>query len=219
MRNWKTTKRFSDMLDISGRSDHLEGPELLLQPRDVSRSSSRSGSRTRAESAGPRSKIWDELADHRQPEVLRTPYSIPMEGVLVVDSNGNTETLYITTQTMGYFEFTFSTANGFDIFMAFLSNSLPFERIVKQWTPNNLVACASGCDSYDVETLQATRMKERVKSESFPERMRRKMVFVASRIGEREYHLCVKCVCCFSFRITNSFSCSLDRYTGLCMHV
>jgi hypothetical protein len=85
---------------------------------------------------------------------------------------------------MGYFEFTFPTANAHDILMAFLTNTLPYERICKATTtPSHF----DPADSFDVETLTAKRMHERVEAETLAEKMRRKMIFMANRIGEREF--------------------------------
>jgi hypothetical protein len=116
------------------------------------------------------------------------PYSIPVYDVVVVDTMGcrnyTAASIFLTTSSMGYFEFTFPTANAHDILMAFLTNTLPYERICKATTtPSHF----DPADSFDVETLTAKRMHERVEAETLAEKMRRKMIFMANRIGEREF--------------------------------
>jgi hypothetical protein len=133
--------------------------------------------------------MWSEMYpdDTRQQEEekpLPQPYSIPVYDIVVVDSMGSRHSgIFLTTQAMGYFEFTFYTSNAHDVFMAFLTNTLPYERITHACsTP--LEACTS---SFDVETLTATRMYQRVEAETLSERMIRKFNFMANRIGECEF--------------------------------
>jgi hypothetical protein len=187
-----------------------DGPELLLAPvlssekypmeiqdRDQSYGSTTGGQRS---TSGPRSRsnsvsrrrIWNEMCadDARQQDEEKPqpkPYSIPVCDVVVVDSMGclanGSCAVFLTTQSTGYLEFTFHTSNAHDIFLAFLTNSLPYERIIRSCT-TPLEACSA---SFDVETLTATRMQRRVEAETMTEKVMRKFNFMANRIGEREF--------------------------------
>jgi hypothetical protein len=205
----KTNSTASNPSDTTlGMIANHEGPELLMCPSRRSegdfpmimqehvRSSGSGGGDYRSSSASrsrsnsiSRRRMWSEMYpdDARQQEEekpLPQPYSIPVYDIVVVDSMGSRSNgIFLTTQCMGYFEFTFYTSNAHDVFMAFLSNTLPYERITHTCsTP--LEACTS---SFDVETLTATRMYQRVEEETLSERMRRKFNFMANRIGECKY--------------------------------
>lgn len=179
-----------------------EGPELVLSPsittdkypmviQDRARSSgsageqrSSSGPRSRSNSASRR-RIWNEMCvdDARQQEEEKPPpqpFAIPVYDIVVVDSMGCNSPIFLTTQSAGYYEFSFNTSNAHDVFLAFLTNSLPYERII--------CACSTPLDvcseSFDVETLTATRMQRRVEAETMTEKVMRKLNLVADRIGE-----------------------------------
>jgi len=122
---------------------------------------------------------YKEIEPEEKKDVL--PYSIPLSAIVVVDASRHI--LYITTSKTGYFEFTFSTQNAHDVLLAFLSNSLAAERIT-YGDPAKSLVLDDETVSFDVEALTATRLKETVKSESMGQRLRRKLVFIASRISE-----------------------------------
>ena len=134
----------------------------------------------------------DDTRQQEEEKPLPQPYSIPVYDVVVVDSMGSRQSgIFLTTQSMGYFEFTFYTSNAHDVFMAFLTSTLPYERITHTCsTP--LEACTS---SFDVETLTATRMYQRVEAETLSERVMRKFNFMANRIGECKNLLVLDAAC------------------------
>mmetsp|Transcript_12671 Transcript_12671/g.18622 ORF Transcript_12671/g.18622 Transcript_12671/m.18622 type:complete len:309 (+) Transcript_12671:111-1037(+) len=209
MRNWKPTSTRSGINTTIAESD--DGPELLLKPlltladtlmaesplhlsdNDKSNPSSRNSSRTRgssrsisrASSTSRRRKWSDMYEDNKEAEREEkkdlSPYSIPLSDIVVVDASRPFTN--ITTRCMGYFEFTFSTQNAHDVLLAFLSNSLPAERIAFG-DPTASHDQEDDSISFDVEALTATRLKETVQSETMGQKMRRKMVFFASRLSE-----------------------------------
>ena len=213
MRNWENSRlRTSLERSISSsakQADETEnGPELLLCParrsdsdisisiqepdllRSTSGNRSTSGQRSRSSSISRR-RIWADMCSHddtrqeKQDKPLTEPYSIPVHDVIVLDTMGSKSNdncpIFLTTCRMGYFEFTFLTSNAHDVFMAFLTNSLPSERITCAYSKP-----LDASSSFDVETLLSSRMHQRVEAETFPERLRRKINFMANRIGERE---------------------------------
>jgi hypothetical protein len=185
-------------------------PELLLSPTsclldrnkpivvsEVTRqqnNNSNSNSRQRS-SSGPkprpnsidRRRIWNEFyAEDNNSKPPRPPpksYTIPISEIVVVDSVGTQSNNYpvmVTTQSMGYWEFTFFTSNAHDVFLAFLTNALSSERVLRSCpTPID-----SGSKSFDVETLTAHRMHQRVQGETLSERARRKVNFIVNRLEE-----------------------------------
>jgi hypothetical protein len=92
--------------------------------------------------------------------------------------------LYLTTLSYGYFEFSFRTANARDMMVAFLNASLIPERILSQANPPKEKNCEDPLCSFDVETLTANRIEERIRTESFSEKLRRKVAHVALQIEE-----------------------------------
>ena len=217
LRNWAKHSRQYNVVKVNSDSSNpaakrdkysslQEGPELLLSPslsldkypmviQDRPRSSgstvgdqhSSSGPRSRSNSVSRR-RIWNDMRadDARQQEEEKPPaqpYAIPVYDIVVVDSMGCNCPVFLTTQSSGYFEFSFNTSNAHGVFLAFLTNSLPYERII--------CACSTpldaGSESFDVETLTATRMQRRVEAETMTEKVMRKLNHVANRIGEREY--------------------------------
>ena len=200
----------------------LEGPEVLITPfrpiekypiiiQDRDRAKG-NGSGERATSAGPRSRsnsasrrrIWNEMYadDTRQQDdekPLPQPFAIPVSDVVEVETKGGQASgaspIVLTTLSMGYFEFTFHSSNAHDVFLAFFTNSLPYECIIHA-CPTPLDACS---ESYDVETLTATRMQKSVESETLTEKMMRKLNLMADRISECE---CFGSLYCHGFAWT-----------------
>jgi hypothetical protein len=212
----KVNSNSSNQTDTKRERDgsNQDGPEVLLSPslsqdkypmevKDRARSS---GSITGEQHSSPdpksrcnsvsRRRIWNEMCadDARQQDDEKPtpqPFAIPVCDIVVVDSmgsgsNGNCP-VFLTTQSAGYFEFTFNTSNAHDVFLAFLTNSLPYERIIRSCT----TPLDAHSTSFDVETLTATRMQRRVEAETMTEKVMRKLNLMANRIGEREYPLLV----------------------------
>jgi hypothetical protein len=184
-------------------------PELILSPTssildrnkpivvsEVTRQRNRSGSGSRQRSSSgaksrpnsiDRRRIWNEFYAednaNKPPRLPPKSYTIPMTEIVVVDSVGthsNNYPVLVTTQSMGYWEFSFFTSNAHDVFLAFLTNALSPERVLRSCnTPVD-----AGSKSFDVETLTAQRMQQRVQGETLTERVRRKVNFIANRLDE-----------------------------------
>lgn len=182
-RNSSRTRASSGQSSVSrGGSGSSTRPASAL--RSVSSGSRRSCSRSRRRVWSDMYEDYKEIEPEEKKDVL--PYSIPLSAIVVVDASRHI--LYITTSKTGYFEFTFSTQNAHDVLLAFLSNSLEAERITYSDPAKSLVQDDETA-SFDVEALTATRLKETVKSESMGQKLRRKMVFIASRISESKCSL------------------------------
>jgi len=145
-------------------------------------------SRCRSDSINRRRRWSDIYIERRDPEqerkkeIVYQPYPIPISDILVVDTSRSYAPIYLTTTNMGYFEFTFSTQNSHDILLAFLTSSLPSERVTCQLSADRTFDDSTA--TFDVEALTARRLREKVKAETFGERVRRKMTFFASRFSE-----------------------------------
>ena len=195
MRTWKGTEK--------------EDPELVLQPfvelehvRSLEQQHVTKNSHVRSSSEGRRRPSRSNSASSRQlwacderqeaePTVRQTsqqPFSIPVvQEVVVVESHHNNNHMYFTTRSMGYLEFNFASPNAHDVVLAFLTNTLPSERIISQ---TMIQRSLDHSTSFDVEALQATRMQQRVQSETLSEKVRRKMMHMANRIGECKFRKC-----------------------------
>jgi len=194
------------------RSFNSEGSRE--KPRNDSGSGSRNSSRSRSGSrlmvyrdvSGCRSnsisrrRRWSDLycdeqrqEQERKKEKVILPFSVPISDILVVDTSRNYAPIYLTTTNMGYFEFTFSTQNSHDVLLAFLTNSLPSERVTCDIL--NTVTFDDSTATFDVEALTARRLRETVKSETFRERVRRKMTFFAGRFSDFSTTFAECCAC------------------------
>ena len=208
MRNWQPQKtrssslgKLDDVLPVmNGNSNsskpsdttlktiqadaHRNGPELLLRVVDPSSLSLNDadhfdslGSSTQLRS---RRKVW---ADRREsPRPQRIEYCIPMSDIVVADLQ-DAHLLFLTTLSNGYFEFCFRTANARDMMVAFLNASLSPERILSHPRPEKEL---DPFCSFDVETLTAKRIEERMRTETLSEKLRRRVAHVALQIGESE---------------------------------
>ena len=132
-----------------------------------------------------------------QPKSLGTTVTtIPISDIMVVDMYGAGEShrSNITTMSFGYFEFTLESRNGQDILLAFLKASVPEERVMDGQPYGHQQGFAgissspsqtsASTRSFDVEAFTASRIAERVESESFSEKLRRRVVKVVSSIEE-----------------------------------
>lgn len=133
----------------------------------------------------------------RTPRVENTPvikhFSVPVADIMVVDmfGRGDSHQCNITTMSHGFFELTMENRNGQDILMAFLNANLPKERVMggmRKRTGSDLSSDtkSTGTASFDVEAFTATRMTERIQSETMSEKIRRKVVRVFSSFEERK---------------------------------
>ena len=169
------------------QGDAHYGPELLLRMVDSSSLSLHDadhfdslGSSTQLRS---RRKVWCERRESPRPQ--RIEYCIPMSDIVVADLQ-DAHLLFLTTLSNGYFEFCFRTANARDMLVAFLNASLSPERILSQASPEKE---RDPFCSFDVETLTAKRIEERMRTETLSEKLRRRVAHVALQIGESEYCL------------------------------
>lgn len=142
-------------------------------------------------SSRPRQRI----SSTQSPNVTAPPnvlgdVTIPLADIMVVDmfGQGNSHQCNLTTLSHGYFELTMDNRNGQDILLAFLNASLPKNRVMGyKRTASELSNRSSGTRSFDVEAFTATRMSERLKSETMSEKLRRKVVRVFSSFEDRKY--------------------------------
>lgn len=222
MRNWQPKQKRSVVLPVLNHTndastlqmihgDYHQGPELLLRAVNVSngslsqmdgannnsrrfsegRSFGSHGSQLRA-----RQHVWNSTTERQESPPKRPlpmQYTIPLSNVVVADFF-NVHLLHLTTQSHGYFEFSFLSKNARDTMVAFLTASLPPERIL---------SCSSGAASatrhqeedkwnapicsFDVETLTNRRIQERVEQETLSEKLKRKVAHVALQIEASEY--------------------------------
>lgn len=128
-------------------------------------------------------------------------FSVPVADIMVVDmfGSGDSHQCNITTMSHGFFELTMENRNGQDILMAFLNANLPKERVMsgmRKRTGSEISddTKSTGTTSFDVEAFTATRMTERIQSETMSEKLRRKVVRVFSSFEELSAAL-TDCTC------------------------
>ena len=121
-------------------------------------------------------------------------FSVPVADIMVVDmfGQGDSHQCNITTMSHGFFELTMENRNGQDILMAFLNANLPKDRVMggtrkRTETDASVDTTSTGNASFDVEAFTATRMTERIQSETMSEKLRRKVIRVFSSFEERKY--------------------------------
>eukprot|EP00540_Astrosyne_radiata_P011434 CAMPEP_0116849720 /NCGR_PEP_ID=MMETSP0418-20121206/15742_1 /TAXON_ID=1158023 /ORGANISM="Astrosyne radiata, Strain 13vi08-1A" /LENGTH=214 /DNA_ID=CAMNT_0004481499 /DNA_START=109 /DNA_END=753 /DNA_ORIENTATION=- len=114
-------------------------------------------------------------------------WTISVSDIVVVDVQGLrcSGPLYMTTLHQGTFEYMFSTANAHDVLLAFLNARLPRARISRS-TPKALSSpgiSESDC-SFDVEAFTAKKLQEKIRTEPWTEKMRRRVWRIADRLEE-----------------------------------
>lgn len=171
------------------------GPELILREVNLSTNSLNHGNLDKSQfsdrfhSFGSFRQASGEAGRHDDSTLTRRPmmdYCIPLSDVVVADVL-DARLLFVTTHNHGYFEFSFWSKNALDLMVAFLSASLAKERVVITVTEEQDSVWQDPLCSFDVETLTANRMKERVQQETLSEKFRRKVAHVAFQIGECKY--------------------------------
>jgi len=134
----------------------------------------------------------------RQPSPVPSPklgtVTIPIKDIMLIDVDGNANNSYqtnITTMSSGYFEFNMESLNGRLLLMAFLKANLPKEKVldgthlVLPRSPSNITQNTTGSTkSFDVEAFTASRMAERLKSESISEKLQRRIYRLVSSLEE-----------------------------------
>ena len=116
--------------------------------------------------------------------------TIPIADIVVVDMHGKGKShqCNISTISKGYFEFSPENRNGQDILLTFLRVNLPKDRVMGTYNRqgSELSNRSSGTKSFDVEAFTATRMSERLQSETLSEKLRRKVSRVFSSFEDRK---------------------------------
>lgn len=115
---------------------------------------------------------------------------IPISDILVVEKgDSSAHVTNLTTMSNGYFEFTMMNRNGQEILLAFLKANLPGERLVQglSRSRSDVSHSTASSKSVDVEAFTASRITERIKNETFPERVRRKVGRALKSVEECKY--------------------------------
>lgn len=198
MRNWRSaaasrkgsvTSTFRTSAEKSNSC-----PELLIRPVGSSSGSLRSPSPLPNQQfpslPNRNSAIMRRYSSGDPPsEEDLQPISIPTNDIVVVDVHGgkaaSSEPIYVTTFSHGYFEFCFSTCTSHDVLLAFFTGSLPPERITVAHKLDRIDSddMQANC-SFDVDALTALRMRERIRTEPWSEKMRRRVLRIAGRLEE-----------------------------------
>jgi hypothetical protein len=120
--------------------------------------------------------------------------TIPVGDIMVVDMYGHRDShrTNITTQSHGFFEFTLESRNGQEVLLAFLKAGLPKERVMDGQIPRSpsgfsQATHSTGSRSFDVEAFTASRMAERIRHETFSEKLHRKVRRVVSSLEESKF--------------------------------
>jgi hypothetical protein len=124
--------------------------------------------------------------------------TIPVRDIMMMYTTGSSKDpsevnrINITTMSSGFFELTMDSTNGRDVVKAFLKASMPKERVVAS---GDLSRTRSGSTqstkSFDVEAFTATRMSERLKSESLTEKVQRRIDRFVTSLNESKCALSI----------------------------
>jgi hypothetical protein len=130
---------------------------------------------------------------------LNDTITIPVKEIMIVNADTNNkdpkekQQIRITTIHSGFFEFNMENTNGQLILMAFLKANLSKDKVVEGVTagyglpqsPSNITqnTCSTNI-SFDVEAFTASRMAERLKSESISEKVQRRIHRLVNSLEE-----------------------------------
>lgn len=171
----------------------------------------------------------DDLVD----DPTRSALSLPIAEILIIDTSGKPPTvpaqqqqtssssssshqqrslsgrltIYITTLSLGYYEFQCLNRNGHDILMAFLRASVDPERIVEGNHHNSFhpdlrstsSVASSSCLDLDMDALHDKHFSKHQQYESWPEKMGRRVNKAISTLSELcagSSYLCDYATCC-----------------------
>lgn len=200
MRSWQALDSSWQALDASHHTATAhEGPELVLRRVPTSPLHNDGQFSERFQSFGSSGSLKRAAAEAGEVgyQPPTQPRSIPVGDVVVVDAHPSSSLLFVTTISHGYLEFSFADGNAHDCLLAFLSSSLPMERIVTHEVEQRGRSSCSSADScsFDLDAFTANRMEERVRSESFGEKMQRKIARFAMCFEEMSTALaeCAPC--------------------------
>jgi hypothetical protein len=123
--------------------------------------------------------------------------TIPMNDIMLIGINQTNDNLHqtnITTMSAGYFELSMESQNGCLVLQAFLKANLPKEKVVDgshqlQQLPRSPSNNTVSTKSFDVEAFTASRMTERLKSESMTEKLQRRIHRLVSSLEESKCYL------------------------------
>jgi hypothetical protein len=128
--------------------------------------------------------------------------TVPVKDIMMMDTNGAggnndhassaVNRININTMSSGFFEITMDSTNGREVVLAFLKASIPKERVMSGG--NNLRRSHShsthttvSTKSFDVEAFTASRISERLKSESISEKMQRRVYRLVTSLDESTF--------------------------------
>jgi hypothetical protein len=162
-----------------------------------------SGGSPTAEATG-RFRLASSGGIHGSTSLTRPPLgtvTIPMKDILLVGMSDTESKLAqcqtsVTTASAGFFELTMDNSNGQLVLMAFLKANLPKNKISDlshlglPRSPSNLTQNTQSTKSFDVEAFTATRMTERLQSESVAEKVQRRIHRIVTSLEESEYTTC-----------------------------
>jgi len=179
MRQWNPSTFKANKSDTFLHHDAPhDGPELILRVDGLQLWDTSQSNSTRINSFDKR-KIWAEL---KRPENdVVEPVRIPCNDIQLCQ--GAEEMLFFTLKSGAYLEVSFSSRNAHDVLVAFLEAALPPERMERHCNVPTVDGCGTA-ESFDVEMLTASRMRERLQGESWREKARRKVTHVANRVAE-----------------------------------
>lgn len=182
------------------------GPELLLTPVVEYLTNHRDDSPARP-FARRRSNSTQSSGNNTPPPAPPVQYSIPLSDIMVVETynarySAPSNKLTVTTVSLGVFEFDCHTSNGHDILLAFLQASLAPERILdgSVMTCDGSLPCveqsASSGSCLDVDGFTARHVRGRLESETWPEKISRRMGKVLNSMEEITGAFCDAATCC-----------------------
>jgi hypothetical protein len=177
--------------------DDLENPMVFSERFTSFGSVERSNVRVSSYSKSSTTK------DRQQPSKsspLLDTVTIPVKEIMIVNADKNTagnnsnHRIHITTIHSGLFECTMENTNGELILMAFLRANLPKDKVVEDGisgygrlprSPSNTTQSTNSTNkSFDVEAFTASRMAERLQSESITEKVQRRIYRLVTSLEE-----------------------------------
>jgi hypothetical protein len=161
-------------------------------------------SRLRLSSSGAIHGVSSTSQHHRLPSIGTV--TIPLRDILLAsasDTNGSNKNTNspphqttVTTVSAGYYELTMDNLNGQLVLMAFLRANLPKtklcdlnENLGLPRSPSNMTQTTHSTKSFDVEAFTATRMTERLQSESVAEKVQRRIHRIVTSLEESKYRV------------------------------
>ena len=198
------------------QSDRSTGPELIFQPvQDALDNHHYHHHAHHAQVDGMMptpQPLHHPARPKTQPTATRPSYSVPLEEIVVVERmkprrsgarqrHNQTFQLTLTTIHQGVLEIDLHNANGHDMLLAFLSAHLPSERI--QIISASVDGCGASVDStcsslsqLDVDRLLDKTIHNTTTSETWPEKLSRRVSKVVHTLESISGTICDLTVCC-----------------------